>query len=89
MTSTLWIYSFNIQQDFNKDPLNLSVGVTVIGEGETDEWDEGLHVPETCEMDGVADKHSERGTERVVPPSNDTCQLLDVNFAWDTVGSTS
>ena len=38
-------------------------------------------MPETCEMDGVADKHSERGAERVVPPSNDTCQLLDVNFA--------
>lgn len=52
MTSTLWIYSFNIQQDFIKDPLNLSDVGTVIGGGEIDEWDKGLHVPGASEMDG-------------------------------------
>ena len=54
MTSALWIYSFNIQQDFIKDPLNLSVVGTVIGGGGgIDEWDKGLHVPRASEMDGI------------------------------------
>lgn len=39
MTSTLYIYSFNIQPDLIKDPLNPSMGGTRIG------WKKEMKVP--------------------------------------------
>lgn len=60
MTSTLYIYSFNIQQDVIKDSLNPSMEGTVIG------WKKEIHVLSVPGASGM-DRNAVHCVERVVP----------------------
>lgn len=74
MTSTLYIYSFNIQQDAIKDSLNPSMEGTVIG------WKKEIHVFSVPGASGM-DRDAVHCVERVVSPDNNSCQLSDANHA--------
>lgn len=72
MTSTLYIYSFNIQPDLIKDPLNPSMGGTRIG------WKKEMKVPSVQGLVGWT-RDAVNCTERVDSPDDNNCQLLDIN----------